>query len=94
MYLRYIYKLHALHISADNYTEAGFTLKLYADSLSWASTHPLVADPQCPTGQAEWQRKEVLCHQIIKYFDKGKVHNTLVADYFVIICCLVWVLCF
>ncbi|XP_075236477.1 dedicator of cytokinesis spg [Lycorma delicatula] len=72
MYLRYIYKLHALHISADNYTEAGFTLKLYADSLSWASTQPLTADPQCPSGQPEWQRKEVLCRQIIEYFDKGK----------------------
>ncbi|GLH11496.1 uncharacterized protein GBIM_16259 [Gryllus bimaculatus] len=37
MYLRYIYKLHDLHLPAENYTEAGFTMKLYADQLSWTS---------------------------------------------------------
>lgn len=72
MYLRYIYKLHALHVPADNYTEAGFTLKLYADSLNWTNT-PIVKDPVAPPGQMEWQRKEELYQQIIKYFDKGKV---------------------
>lgn len=71
MYLRYIYKLHALHVSADNYTEAGFTLKLYADSLSWNNA-PLISDPLAQPGQTEWQRKEELYHQIIRYFDKGK----------------------
>lgn len=72
MYLRYIYKLHALHVSADNFTEAGFTLKLYADSLSWTNA-PLTSDPLAQPGQTEWQRKEELYHQIIRYFDKGKV---------------------
>ncbi|XP_039296231.1 LOW QUALITY PROTEIN: dedicator of cytokinesis protein 3 [Nilaparvata lugens] len=72
MYLRYIFKLHALHISADNFTEAGFTLKLYADSLSWSGTSPLLNDPEAPQGQPEWQRKEVLFHLIVKYFDRGK----------------------
>lgn len=36
MYIRYIYKLCDLHIPAENYTEAGFTLKLHADSLTWS----------------------------------------------------------
>lgn len=36
MYIRYIYKLCNLHIPAHNYTEAGFALKLHADSLSWS----------------------------------------------------------
>nr|XP_018899728.1 PREDICTED: dedicator of cytokinesis protein 3 isoform X2 [Bemisia tabaci] len=71
MYLRYIYKLHDLHCPADNFTEAGFTLKLYADSLSWESKTPLTNDPQSPN-TFEWRRKEQLYHQIINYFDKGK----------------------
>ncbi|XP_021925130.1 dedicator of cytokinesis protein 3 isoform X3 [Zootermopsis nevadensis] len=70
MYLRYIYKLHDLHLPAENYTEAGFTMKLYADQLSWTA-RTLVSDPHYP-GQQEWQRKEQLYHQIIKYFDSGK----------------------
>lgn len=36
MYIRYIYKLCELHIPAENYTEAAFTLKLHADSLTWS----------------------------------------------------------
>lgn len=72
MYLRYIYKLHDLHLPAENYTEAGFTMKLYADQLSWTA-RTLVSDPHYP-GQQEWQRKEQLYHQIIKYFDSGKVN--------------------
>uniref|UniRef100_V9IM33 Dedicator of cytokinesis protein 3 n=1 Tax=Apis cerana TaxID=7461 RepID=V9IM33_APICE len=63
MYLRYIYKLHDLHLAAENYTEAGFTMKLYADQLGWSSTilPPDHSHPQQP----EWQRKEVLYHKII-----------------------------
>ncbi|XP_026677811.1 dedicator of cytokinesis protein 3 [Diaphorina citri] len=73
MYLRYIYKLHDLHRPADNFTEAGFTLKLYADSLSWTSSAPLINDPMCqPNGAPEWYRKEQLYYEIISYFDKGK----------------------
>lgn len=36
MYLRYIHRLHDLHLSAENFLEAGFTMKLYADQLSWS----------------------------------------------------------
>nr|CAD7432042.1 unnamed protein product [Timema monikensis] len=70
MYLRYIYKLHDLHLPADNFTEAGFTMKLYADQLTWTS-RVLVSDPQY-AGLQEWQRKEQLYNQIITYFDRGK----------------------
>ncbi|XKL62442.1 hypothetical protein PGB90_002275 [Kerria lacca] len=71
MYLRYIYKLHDLHFPADNFTEAGFTLKLYADSLSWSSTNTLPNDSRA-NDHPEWKRKEELYHQIIAYFDRGK----------------------
>lgn len=68
---RYIYKLHDLHLQADNYAEAGFTLKLYADMLSW-DREQLTFSPHDQHGQPEWQRKEALYHDIVKYFDKGK----------------------
>ncbi|XP_037027423.1 dedicator of cytokinesis protein 3 isoform X2 [Bradysia coprophila] len=71
MYLRYIYKLHDLHLQAENYTEAGFTLKLYADMLNWDRETTTYA-PNDATGQPEWQRKEKLYKEILKYFDKGK----------------------
>lgn len=71
MYLRYIYKLHDLHFQADNFTEAGFTMKLYADQLSWTST-AVVSDSNFP-GLPELRVKEQLYHKIIHYFDKGKV---------------------
>ncbi|KAI4460497.1 dedicator of cytokinesis [Holotrichia oblita] len=69
MYLRYIYKLHDLHMSAENFTEAGFTMKLYADQLSWNNNK--VSDPTF-TDFTECQVKEKLYHQIISHFDKGK----------------------
>ncbi|XP_055847546.1 dedicator of cytokinesis protein 3 isoform X2 [Episyrphus balteatus] len=71
MYLRYIYKLHDLHLQAENYTEAGFTLKLYASMLTW-DRESISNAPNDNTDQLEWQRKEKLYHEILKYFDKGK----------------------
>ncbi|CAB0036454.1 unnamed protein product [Trichogramma brassicae] len=70
MYLRYIYKLHDLHLAAENYTEAGFTMKLYADQLNWSSN--VLPAEYGHDQQPEWKRKEILYHQIIKYFDRGK----------------------
>uniref|UniRef100_T1IUW7 Dedicator of cytokinesis protein 3 n=1 Tax=Strigamia maritima TaxID=126957 RepID=T1IUW7_STRMM len=70
MYIRYIYKLHDLHLPAENYTEAASTLKLHADQLTW-SKRILHADLRYPA-QHEYQRKETLYSQIIDYFDKGK----------------------
>jgi len=37
MFLRYVYKLHDLHVPVGNYTEAAFTLKLHADHLGWSN---------------------------------------------------------
>ena len=82
MYFRYIYKLCDLHIPAENFTEAGFTLKLHADSLSW-SRNPIpaaaaVLPPCLPLAsgvappETERQLKERLYLSIIDLFDKGK----------------------
>lgn len=85
MYIRYIYKLCDLHIPADNYTEAAFTLKLHADTLCWSwnllptnSLFPTdhvsgeIVTMRHPREQPEWQLKEQLYLTIIDYFDKGK----------------------
>lgn len=70
MYLRYIHKLHDLHISADNYTEAALTLQLHACQLNW-SCNSLPAEGPYPS-QLEWQRKEQLYMKSICYLDRGK----------------------
>lgn len=66
MYLRYIYKLYDLHLQAENYTEAGFTLKLYADMLSW-DKETLTFAPNDNVGQYEWQRKENLYKDVSRF---------------------------
>ncbi|KAI8429141.1 hypothetical protein MSG28_007688 [Choristoneura fumiferana] len=70
MYLRYVYKLHDLHIASDNFVEAGCTLLLYAETLSWESDQVGV-DPEYPE-TPEWKRKEALYNQVLQYFDRGK----------------------
>ncbi|KAH9645263.1 hypothetical protein HF086_000426 [Spodoptera exigua] len=70
MYLRYVYKLHDLHIASDNFVEAGCTLLLYAETLSWESDQ-IGVDPEYPE-MPEWKRKEAIYNQVLQYFDRGK----------------------
>ncbi|XP_068839220.1 dedicator of cytokinesis protein 3 [Capricornis sumatraensis] len=70
MYIRYIHKLCDMHLQAENYTEAAFTLLLYCELLQWEE-RPLREFLHYPP-QTEWQRKEGLCRKIIHYFSKGK----------------------
>ena len=72
MYLRYVYKLHDLHLSADNYTEAAMTLLLHAEQLEWTSVILPAEGTIHPVQQMEWQRKESLYLKSIAYFDRGK----------------------
>nr|XP_043876933.1 dedicator of cytokinesis protein 4b isoform X1 [Solea senegalensis] len=70
MYIRYIHKLYDLHLKAQNYTEASYTLLLYDELLEW-SDRPLREFLNYPM-QSEWQRKEYLHHTIVQNFDRGK----------------------
>uniref|UniRef100_A0A8C6LYX5 Dedicator of cytokinesis 4b n=1 Tax=Nothobranchius furzeri TaxID=105023 RepID=A0A8C6LYX5_NOTFU len=70
MYIRYIHKLYDLHLKAQNYTEASYTLLLYDELLEW-SDRPLREFLNYPM-QSEWQRKEFLHLTIIQNFDRGK----------------------
>ncbi|KAM6981344.1 dedicator of cytokinesis protein 3 isoform 2-T2 [Aplochiton taeniatus] len=70
MYIRYIHKLCDMHLQAENYTEAAFTLLLYWEVLHWEE-RPLREFLHYPA-QTEWHRKEGLCRKVIHYFNKGK----------------------
>uniref|UniRef100_A0A8K9WW47 Dedicator of cytokinesis 3 n=1 Tax=Oncorhynchus mykiss TaxID=8022 RepID=A0A8K9WW47_ONCMY len=70
MYIRYIHKLCDMHLQADNYTEAAFTLLLYWELLHWEE-RPLREFLHYPA-QSEWHRKEGLSRKVIHYFNKGK----------------------
>ncbi|XP_077357791.1 dedicator of cytokinesis protein 3-like isoform X8 [Festucalex cinctus] len=70
MYIRYIHKLCDMHLQADNYTEAAFTLLLYWELLHW-DERPLKDLLHYPA-QSEWQRKEALARKLVHYFNKGK----------------------
>uniref|UniRef100_A0A7N6A0W2 Dedicator of cytokinesis 3 n=1 Tax=Anabas testudineus TaxID=64144 RepID=A0A7N6A0W2_ANATE len=70
MYIRYIHKLCDMHLQAENYTEAAFTLLLYWELLHW-DERPLKEFLHYPA-QTEWHRKEGLCRKVIHYFNKGK----------------------
>ena len=72
MYMRYISRLYELHFNAGNYVEAGLTLRLYAQLLSWTSTRQLPAE-MAYSEQTEADRKEELLHKVVDCFDKGKV---------------------
>ncbi|XP_059179495.1 dedicator of cytokinesis protein 3-like [Physella acuta] len=70
MYIRYISRLSELHYTANNFVEAGLTLRLYAQLLSW-SDHKLPAEMSYPS-ETEAERKEELVKRIMDCFDKGK----------------------
>lgn len=62
-----------MHTQAENFAEAGFTLKLYSDMLSW-DKEVLTFAPHDTNGQPEWQRKERLYHEVIFFlFFKNNV---------------------
>lgn len=75
-YFRYVYKLHDLHLAAQNFTEAGFTLLLHGDHLNWDWERVLSEtwdwDVQYPR-QREAERKESIYLQVLNYFDQGKM---------------------
>ncbi|BFZ08853.1 hypothetical protein BsWGS_11892 [Bradybaena similaris] len=70
MYIRYISRLYELHFSASNFVEAGLTLRLYAQLLTWSKVmHP---EEMAYPLQTEAERKEELFSRIMDCFDKGK----------------------
>lgn len=86
MYIRYVNKLCDLHLECENFTEAGYTLKLHSNLLDWSDTPvPLLLKSakynHCHTNR---ELKEALYYTIIDYFDKGRVSTTfmIIIQYF------------
>lgn len=76
MYIRYVNKLCSLHLECDDFAEAAYTLRLHSELLLWSNDllPPLLRSPlRYPTCNTHRQLKEALYHDIIDYFDKGKV---------------------
>jgi len=76
LYLRYLYKLHDLHIKANNYTEAAFTLKLHSRLLNWSDEEvpALLRAPNKHLGLVtHMELKESIYNDIIEYFKKSEV---------------------
>ncbi|XP_037536633.1 dedicator of cytokinesis protein 5 [Nematolebias whitei] len=75
IYIRYLHKLRNLHLDCENYTEAAYTLLLHAELLEWSDK--LCAPHLIPRdGERTWTQQELkerLFHEIICYFDKGKM---------------------
>ncbi|KAH8388441.1 hypothetical protein KR093_006384, partial [Drosophila rubida] len=74
MYIRYVYKLCALHMEFENYTEAAFTLKLHTELLHWNDTElsPQLRSYRHSSCRTHRELKEALYFEIMEYFDKGK----------------------
>ncbi|CAL8078440.1 unnamed protein product [Orchesella dallaii] len=77
LYLRYLYKLHDLHVQAGNFTEAAFTLKLHSRQLEWSDDEIPITLRTNPNRHAslitQTELKETLYHEIIEYFSKAKM---------------------
>ncbi|XP_050389742.1 dedicator of cytokinesis protein 1 [Patella vulgata] len=75
MYIRYLHKLHDLHMECDNFTEAGYTLILYAKLLNWSEEQlpPMLHNNKYPEAITHRELKEYLYYDIISCFDKGKM---------------------
>lgn len=75
--MRYLYKLHDLHVLAGNYTEAAFTLKLHSRQLEWSDDEiPITlrtSPSRHPNLVTQSELKEALYQEIIEYFTKAKM---------------------
>lgn len=73
IYIKYVHQLVNMHLQAQNYVEAAFTLKLHSDLHQWDlnSFVPPMEDLGLPQ-QSQFHRKETLCLLILDYLGKGK----------------------
>ena len=82
IFIRYVHQLAQLQADARNSTEAGLALRLHADLYEWDPTKivPPLADPVFPA-QSQFDRKEKIYFDIIKYFEDGEAWSSALAAY-------------
>ncbi|TVY64260.1 Dedicator of cytokinesis protein [Lachnellula suecica] len=82
IFIRYVHQLAQLQADARNPTEAGLALRLHADLYEWEPTKmvPALVDPEFPA-QTQFDRKERIYFDIIKYFEDGEAWSSALAAY-------------
>jgi dedicator of cytokinesis protein 3 len=82
IFIRYVHQLATLQADARNFTEAGLALHLHADLYEWDPTKmlPASSDPDFPA-QSQFERKERIYFDMIKYFEDGEAWSSALAAY-------------
>jgi dedicator of cytokinesis protein 3 len=82
IFIRYVQQLATLQADARNFTEAGLALHLHADLYDWDPTRvlPASSDPEFPA-QSQFERKERIYFDMIKYFEDGEAWSSALAAY-------------
>jgi dedicator of cytokinesis protein 3 len=82
IFVRYVHQLAKLQSDARNFTEAGLALHLHADLYEWDPTKllPASVDPDFPA-QSQFDRKERIYFDMIKYFEDGEAWCRALAAY-------------
>jgi hypothetical protein len=82
IFIRYVQQLATLQADARNFTEAGLALHLHADLYEWDPTRmlPASSDPNFPA-QSQFERKERIYFDMIKYFEDGEAWSSALAAY-------------
>ncbi|KAH7192058.1 uncharacterized protein B0J16DRAFT_262224 [Fusarium flagelliforme] len=82
IFVRYVHQLADLQAESRNHTEAGLALRLHADLYEWDPTSqtPALPDPDFPA-QTQFERKERLYFDMIKYFEEGESWSHALATY-------------
>lgn len=82
IFVRYVHQLAELQAGARNFTEAGLALRLHADLYDWdpVKSIPALHDPEYPA-QSQFERKERIYFDMIKYFEDGEAWSSALAAY-------------
>ncbi|TAQ87457.1 hypothetical protein B7494_g4212 [Chlorociboria aeruginascens] len=82
IFIRYVHQLAQLQLDARNPTEAGLALRLHAELYDWDPTKIVSAlqDPEFPA-QSEFDRKERIYFDIIKYYEDGEAWSSALQAY-------------
>ncbi|KAK7425244.1 Deoxycytidine kinase 1 [Neonectria magnoliae] len=82
IFVRYVHQLADLQADSRNYAEAGLALRLHADLYEWdpVSQTPALPDPEFPA-QTQFERKERIYFDMIKYFEEGESWSNALAAY-------------
>ncbi|KAJ3536568.1 hypothetical protein NM208_g6664 [Fusarium decemcellulare] len=82
IFVRYVHQLADLQAESRNHAEAGLALRLHADLYEWDPTSqtPALSDPTFPA-QTQFERKERIYFDMIKYFEEGESWSSALAAY-------------